>query len=51
MEPPIPIIRFEVWPALGGLALVGAYKMLTGEINMAGPRDDMATGGPGPGSV
>ncbi len=45
------LARFEIWLVLGGLALIGAFKMLTGGINMAGLRDDKATGGPSPGSV
>lgn len=40
MEQLIPIIRFEVWLLLGGLALIVAYKMLTGGINMEGLLDD-----------
>lgn len=41
----------DVWLLLGGLALVGAYRMLTGGINMRGLLDDNATGEPRPGSV
>ena len=40
MEQLIPIIRFEVWLMLSGLALVVAYKMLTGGINMKGLLND-----------
>ena len=47
----IVAIQIEVWLILGGLALIVAYRMLTGGINMAGLRDDNAPGGPGPGSV
>lgn len=45
------VIRLGVWLLLGGLALIVAYKMLTGGINMAGLCDDNATGEPRPGSV
>ena len=51
MEQLIPIIRFELWLLLGGLALVVAYKLLTGQINMAGLLDDKVTGEPSPGRV
>ena len=51
MEQLVPIIRFEVWLILGGLALVVAYKMLTGAINMRGLLDDKVTGGLSPGRV
>ncbi len=39
MEQLIPVIRFEVWILLGSLALVVAYKMLSGPINMKGLRE------------
>ena len=39
----IPLIRFELWLLIGGLALVVTYKMLTGGINMSGLLDDKAT--------
>ncbi len=45
----IPVIRFEIWLVLAGLALIGAFEMLTGGIKMTGLRDDRATGGPSPG--
>ena len=34
MEALTTVIRFELWLILGGLALVIAYKLLTGRINM-----------------
>lgn len=39
MEALTQTIRFELWLILGGLAVVIAYKMLTGRINMAGLLD------------
>ena len=36
MEQLIPLIRFEVWLILGGLALIVGYQMLTGKINTTG---------------
>ena len=45
------LARFEIWLLLGGIALIGAFKILTGGLNMAGLSDDKATGGPSPGSV
>ncbi len=51
MEQLIPLIRFEVWLILGGLALVVAYKMLTGRINMQGLFDDKVTHELSPGRV
>ena len=51
MEQLIPFIRLEVWLTLGGLALVVAYKMLTGPINMRGLLDDKVSGALSPGRV
>ena len=51
METIAQLIRFEMWFLLGGLAIVIAYKMLTGAINMRGLLDDKAAGGLSPGRV
>ena len=40
METLTAVVRFEIWFLLGSLALVVAYKMLTGGINMKGLLDD-----------
>ena len=40
METLTQIIRFELWLILGGLAVVIAYKLLNGGINMTGLLDD-----------
>ena len=48
MQQLVPVIRFEIWLLLGGLALVVAYKMLTGAINMRGLLDDKVSGGLSP---
>ena len=40
METLTAVVRFEVWFLLGSLALIVAYKMLTGGINMEGLLDD-----------
>lgn len=45
------LARFELCLLLRSVMLLVAHKMLTGGINMAGLRDDKATGGPSPGSV
>ena len=48
MEQLIPLIRFEVWLILGGLALIVGYQMLTGKINTTGllhdKKDKQTTG-------
>ena len=46
-----PIIRFELWLILGGLALIVGYQMLTGKINTTGLFDDKVTRGLSPGRV
>ena len=51
MEVLTQIIRFELWLILGGLALVVAYKLLTGGINMTGLLDDKVSREPSPGRV
>ncbi len=51
MEALTQTIRFELWLILGGPALVGAYKMLTGRIKMDGLLDDKTAGGLSPGRV
>lgn len=51
MDQFIPFIRVETWFVLGGVAPIGAVKMLTGGINMAGLCDVKATGGPRAGPV
>ncbi len=51
MEQLVAFVRAEIWLLLGNLALVVAYKTLTGGINMAGLLDDKATGGPSPRSA
>ena len=49
MQQLIPIVRLELSLILGGLALVIAYKMLTGAINICGLLDDKTSGGLSPG--
>ena len=51
MQQLVPIVRLELSLILGLLALVVAYKILTGAINMRGLLDGKATGGSNPGSV
>jgi hypothetical protein len=51
MQQLIPIVRLELTLILGLLALVVAYKMLTGAINMRGLLDDKVSGGLSPGRV
>lgn len=51
METLAIFVQLEIWLILGGLALVVAYKMLTGRINMRGLLDDKAAGGLSPGRV
>ena len=51
METLTTIIRFELWLILGGLAVVIAYKLMTGGINMAGLLDDKVSRDLSPGRV
>lgn len=51
MQHLIPIVRLELALILGGLALVVAYKILTGGINMRGLLDDKVSGALSPGRV
>ena len=38
------ILRYEVWGLVGGLALILAYRLLTGSINTAGMLNEKGTG-------
>ena len=51
METLVKFAQFEIWFLLGGLALVVAYKMLTGKINTTGLLKDKETGAISPGRV
>lgn len=51
MEVLADVARLEAYVLLGGFALVVAYKLLTGRINMAGIFSDKVTREPSPGRV
>jgi len=51
MEALTATIRFVIWLLLGGLALVVAYKMLSGRINMKGLLEDKMSGELSPGRL
>lgn len=38
------ILRYEVWGLVGGLALIVAYRLLTGGINTGGMLNEKGTG-------
>ncbi len=51
MQHLVPIVRLELALILGGLALIVAYKLLTGAINMRGLLVDKKTRALSPGRV